>query len=145
MPRAPRVGRKTSVKAVATSRPIATENQDHVALAKHLDARLKKGVTWWHTPNGEKRDKATAAKLKRMGVRRGVPDFFFAADRLYALELKRLKGGKLSDEQEDMIDALHKAGVIVIVANGLDEALAILENLELIKPDRSRRPARRGS
>ena len=27
-----------------------------------------------HIPNGEKRDKATAARLQRMGVRAGVPD-----------------------------------------------------------------------
>ncbi len=31
----------------------------------------------FHVPNGEKRDKATAARLQSMGVRRGIPDILF--------------------------------------------------------------------
>lgn len=32
------------------------------------------GVLWWHTPNGGKRHKTVAAKMKRAGQRAGVPD-----------------------------------------------------------------------
>lgn len=41
------------------------------ALVEHLKWRLAHGVVWYAVPNGEKRDKITASKLKRLGVRAG--------------------------------------------------------------------------
>ena len=32
---------------------------------------------WWHSPNGDVRNKRAGARLKQMGVRRGVPDYIF--------------------------------------------------------------------
>ncbi len=34
-------------------------------------------VMWWHSPNGGKRNAREGARLKRMGVLVGVPDYIF--------------------------------------------------------------------
>jgi hypothetical protein len=60
--------------------------------------RLKNTV-WFHVPNGEKRDRVTATKLKQMGVRPGVADFIILhKGQSIALELKR-EGGRMSKDQ----------------------------------------------
>ena len=66
-----------------------------------LDPYLKPSWRFTHIPNGELRDKATAGKLKGMGVRRGWPDLILLAPTGIAhfLELKRSAGEVLSDDQ----------------------------------------------
>ena len=64
-----------------------------------------------HIPNGGKRGKAEAAKLKRMGVKPGVPDLHLPIARggfhgLY-VEMKRLDGGRVSSEQRVWLAALY--------------------------------------
>lgn len=80
----------------------------------------------FHIPNGGSRNKIEAAKLKRQGVRAGVPDIFLPAARggyhgLF-IELKRQTGGKVSREQEEMIKALRAQGYRAEVCRGWDEA-----------------------
>jgi len=57
-----------------------------------------------HVPNGEYRARHTAARLKRMGVRPGVPDILILVPANgyhgMAIELKK-PGGRLSKHQED--------------------------------------------
>lgn len=65
----------------------------------------------WHTPNGGKRSKREAARLKYMGVVPGIPDLSFLwRGRLYAFELK-VEGGELSEEQENIRDLWREHGV----------------------------------
>src|SRR5690606_17520809 len=64
----------------------------------------KKGIVHHHSPNGGHRDIREAAKFKRLGTSAGFPDLELPYARkgyhgLY-IELKRVKGGKLSDRQE---------------------------------------------
>jgi hypothetical protein len=110
-----------------------SEQQDHMALVKHLEVRAKPGVFWCHIPNGEYRAKVTAAILSGMGVKRGVPDMMFiSGGRTYFLELKR-EGGRKSDAQNAVHAQLRRAGAIVDTAFGLDEALDALEGWGLIR------------
>lgn len=54
-----------------------SESTDQAALFSllaTLEPRYPLLAFVFHVPNGEKRDKATAARLKTMGVRPGVPD-----------------------------------------------------------------------
>lgn len=58
---------------------------------------------WTHFPAGERRDDVTGARLKRMGLMPGWPDFILIAPaqshpRPHFLELKR-PGGKLTEHQ----------------------------------------------
>lgn len=68
-------------------------------------------------PNGGKRDKRTAALLKDEGVTAGVPDLYVPAWNLW-IEMKRLKGGVISDEQAEWLDYLQTIGHGVILAKG---------------------------
>ena len=66
----------------------------------------------YHVPNGGKRSKAEAVRFKAQGVKAGVPDICLPVPRgkyhgLY-IELKRVKGGRVSAAQEEYISALRK-------------------------------------
>lgn len=88
-----------------------------------------------HIPNGGKRGKAEAARFKAQGVKAGVPDIFLPCARgqyhgLY-IELKRVKGGRVSASQEEFIKSLRLQGYRVEVCFGMEQAQkVIVEYLE---------------
>jgi hypothetical protein len=76
----------------------------------------------YHIPNGGSRNKLEAARLKEQGVKAGVPDLCLPVARggyhgLY-IELKRLKGGRLSAEQKELIPKLAAQGFCVKECKG---------------------------
>lgn len=78
-----------------------------------------------HIPNGGKRNIATAARLKREGVKAGVPDLCLPVPKgkwhgLY-IEMKAPKG-KVSDNQVKWIEALKNQGYAVAVCYGWESA-----------------------
>ena len=81
------------------------------------------GVRIFAIPNGGHRGKLTATKLKNEGVSKGVPDLFIPEWRLW-IEMKRVKGGRLSPEQKDWIEYLNGCGYTAMVCQGSDDALA---------------------
>lgn len=52
------------------------EDDLSMAVAKFLRHK-KPGCMWWHSPNGGVRNKREAARLRSMGVLKGVPDYIF--------------------------------------------------------------------
>jgi hypothetical protein len=122
-------------RAPASRVPQASETEIHEAVAQHLRLRGRRGVPWWHTPNGEHRDPAIGAKLKRMGTKPGVPDVLLVIEgRLHGLELKRERGSVVSAEQRAMHADLQEAGAVIETARGLDEALEVLEAWGALMP-----------
>lgn len=83
-------------------------------------------------PNGGRRDARTAASLKMEGVRAGVPDLFFAHPTRSAyglfLEMKKEKGGRVSPDQKEQMEALSNEGYVCKVARGCVEAVRIFED-----------------
>lgn len=81
----------------------------------------------FHVPNGEARDARTAAKLRWMGVKPGVPDLLLPVPRGpytgLALEMKRRKGGGTTEAQERFLEALRASQWHVCVCRGADEAI----------------------
>ena len=78
-------------------------------------------------PNGGKRAIKTAVALKKQGVKRGVPDMCLPVARggyhgLY-IELKRPKGGVVSETQKSWITALNTQGYKAIICHGAAEAI----------------------
>ena len=77
-------------------------------------------------PNGGLRSKKTAADLKLEGVKSGVPDisFPYPTGRHYGLyiEMKRKKGGKLSESQKKWLEYLNEAGYLAVVCKGEEQA-----------------------
>ena len=84
----------------------------------------------FHIPNGSDRHPAVAAKLKRQGVKPGVPDLFLPVARggFHGLwiEMKRRKGGRVSDEQKQWIADLEGEMYRCCVAHGAEEACDML-------------------
>lgn len=89
-------------------------------------------------PNGGLRDKVTASRLKASGVKSGVPDICLPVQRgdyagLY-IELKRLKEGRASDEQNDWIGRLKLQGYAATVCRGWIEASQVISSYLLLPP-----------
>lgn len=84
----------------------------------------------YHIPNGGSRNKAEAARLQAQGVRPGVPDICMPVARnghhgLY-IELKRQKGGRLTEKQKEWIDALLRQGYFACRCDGWEAASLII-------------------
>ena len=108
--------------------PPAKEFAVHCALADLLRINLAPGWLFFHPANGELRDKATAGRLQRMGVKPGVSDFILISPpsaRLHALELKR-RGEKPSEAQYAFLFAVTAAGGRSAWCDKFDDAIAIL-------------------
>lgn len=75
----------------------------------------------YHIPN-ERSDKRQAAILKKMGVKRGVPDLCLPVARgkyhgIY-IEMKRSDGGRVSDDQIWWKEQLEANGYACQICNG---------------------------
>lgn len=103
----------------ATNR-IPTEHAEQCALVRWF-RQTWPGVLIHAIPNGGVRNKATASRLKAEGVVSGIPDLFIPAWRLW-IEMKRVKGGRLSPEQSAIIKQLESVGYWVIVGKGAEDA-----------------------
>lgn len=110
-------------KAVRIKSEIATESQEQRAF-----------VRWWRLqypsirifaiPNGGMRDAITGAILKAEGALPGVLDLFCPRLLLW-VEMKRSKGGVVSDEQDDFGRYLvQECGHTVIFGHGCEDAIA---------------------
>lgn len=85
----------------------------------------------YHVPNGGKRNRTEAIRLKRAGVKKGVPDLCLPVPRsnyngLY-IEMK-YRNGRTSKEQKEWIKKLNEQGYKAVVCNGFEEAKATIES-----------------
>ncbi len=90
------------------------------------------------TQGGGKRHIATAARMKKEGGKRGIPDIILLHPsgpyHGLAIELKKENGGKLSPEQKAWIENLNSEGYLAVVCRGSEEAIqTIKEYLKLPK------------
>jgi hypothetical protein len=94
---------------------------DQHPIAKHLFA----------IPNGANKSPATAAKFKREGLRAGYPDLGLdVARRGYhglRIEMKRSKGGVVSENQSHWFAFLTDQGYCCKLCRGAEEAIEVLE------------------
>ena len=82
-------------------------------------------------PNGEYRSPTVAVRLQREGVSAGVPDLYIPEWRVW-VEMKRSKGGRVSEEQKAWHDYLvHRCNDAVIIAkgwkDGIEQCAALFE------------------
>ena len=83
-------------------------------------------------PNGGRRDMIEARHLKETGVKPGVPDICLPVPvhhytALY-IEMKRTKGGRVSEDQRGWIAALNRVGCLAVVCKGWEEARTVILN-----------------
>lgn len=108
---------------------IPTEHEEQVALMVWrglMAPRYPLLRLLFAVPNGGHRHKAVAAKLQAEGVESGVPDLCLPVptERYHGLwiELKRTKGGRVSQEQQWWLDWLNELGYRAVVCRGWQEA-----------------------
>jgi hypothetical protein len=108
-------------KAVAVPEPSETQIQQQ--FIQYLDLCAHRDLVYYAIPNGGGRSKVEGARLKKEGVRAGVPDVYFLFKGVsHYIEIKKKKG-RLSPEQKVMIERLRAAGGVVEVAYGLDACI----------------------
>ncbi len=110
-----------------------TEDNEQVAVFAWADwnqDRWPELALLFHIPNGGYRHPATAARMKELGVKPGVPDLFLPAARgnyhgLW-IEMKRKKGGKVSPMQTAWLESLTAQGYKTAVCHGAAEAIVMI-------------------
>ena len=105
-----------------------TEFQLQCAAADFLVWALPDNIPFTHLPMGEKRDKATAGKLKAMGVNPGWPDFEILIPDGVTLRIE-MKGekGVLSKAQEAFHERAKALGHLCYIARSIRRLQGILE------------------
>jgi hypothetical protein len=108
---------------------VPKEDQEQTKFVIWLE---KNNILHFAIPNGGKRNLIEAFKLKRCGVKSGVPDVCIPIPSapyhgLY-IELKRVSGGSVSESQKEWIINLRKKGYCAEIAKGADEAKQIVRN-----------------
>jgi len=114
---------------------IPTEAQEQKALfewARWNTKRYPALELLYHIPNGGSRNPIEAHNLKCQGVKPGVPDICLPVPShhhtaLY-IELKRRKGGRVSEAQKKMIFNLKKYGNMAVVCYGWEQAKDVILN-----------------
>ena len=110
---------------------VPLEDQEQAALVVWLKQR---DIRFHATPNGGYRHKATAGKLKMQGVMSGVPDLTVWPSEgstlpVLWIELKRQRGGQISDAQRSWIDYINTVpGHKAAVCRGFEEARKFILN-----------------
>lgn len=107
---------------------LGSEDNFQTAIARYLDYQ---NILWCAVPNGGKRNKAEAAKLKRTGTKAGFPDLaIFEAVGGYnglMIELK-VKKGKVRPNQIEWLTRLQERGFKVAVCYNIDSVMELVQN-----------------
>ena len=117
-----------------------TEREEQKALVQYLQARR---IPFYAVPNGGSRNPIEAKNMKAEGVSAGVPDICIPVPNkkyhgLY-IEMKRQKGGRVSEKQKEWIDRLNRNGYLAVVCRGFKEAREVVEKyMEERDADKSR-------
>lgn len=112
-----------------------SEEEIHLECAQWVFAREAQfPILRWmmHVPNGGKRARGEAGKMRAMGVRAGVSDFIHPMHSPrgrytgLAIELKSAKG-RASKEQKEFLQDATAAGWLTGIARSLDEFVVLAE------------------
>jgi len=105
-----------------------SEHEEQVGFLQWFEAQFP-GVAIFAIPNGARVGMGHAVKLKKEGLRKGVPDLFIP-QWLTWVEMKRAKGGRLSSEQIEWKKNLENLSHLVIVGKGAADASRQIVRLE---------------
>lgn len=107
------------------------EHKEQCALIKWCEIKGAPFNKIFAVPNGGKRNRATAGKLKAEGVRAGIPDLMLPwASRGFNglfIELKTEKG-RVTDKQAERIEQLNNDGYLAVVCHGWEAAKSVMEH-----------------
>jgi len=111
---------------------VPSESELHASVAEFLDWALLPPTVWTTFPAGwGKLGRATAGKLKRAGLKEGMPDILiFFNGRTYGIELK-VGRNKQGAAQEHMQLLLAGAGVPMFICRSVDDVQHVLKSMDL--------------
>lgn len=124
----PKPIKKDALEGLKSNNWIGAEYDFQVAVARLLDAS---GLDWFHTPNEAKRSIGLGVKLKRAGLKSGIPDVVIITPTKLGhvglcIELKVGKN-KMTNNQYLWKDKLLNSGWAYFLAYGMDEVESILK------------------
>lgn len=85
----------------------------------------------WKTDNRGNRYSSEAQRLRKEGLKRGVPDLFLPVPkgRFHGMFIEmKAEGGEPSDEQMAWLEALNDRGYLAALAFGFEEATELIED-----------------
>lgn len=119
-------------------------NQLDTGITEHEEQKML--IKWWSmsctkfgipevclfaVPNAAKRSMKIASMLKAEGMRSGIPDLILAVPRCgkhgLFIEMKKTKGGRLSDNQEEILAIFSEQGYETQVCRGFESAKTVIE------------------
>lgn len=118
---------------------VPLEQEEVVAFHKWLQIQQ---IPHTHIPNeiggSLSAMKARAVKMKKMGTSKGFPDLLVFVPvcgvdghidsyQMCAIEMKRRKGSKVSEEQKEWLEVLQASGAMCAVCKGADEAIQFVD------------------
>ena len=99
---------------------VPLEHAEQCTLVNWL-SRTFPNLLFFAIPNGGLRNIQVALKLQAEGVKPGVPDLFVPEWKLF-IEMKRRKNGRVSQEQQNIMEELERVGYTCIVGYGWEDA-----------------------
>ncbi len=107
-----------------------TEQQEQTCVVNWFRMQYPQELIF-NIPNGVYiKSHSVRGMMKKSGLTSGVPDLCVAvANRHYNglyIEMKRRKGGVVSQEQKDIIEHLNTRGYKAVVCKGADEAIKVI-------------------
>jgi len=112
-----------------------TESQIQIEAVRLLHLFGRHDIMYFAVSNEGERTTRFGNRLKAQGMLPGTADLILVIDRLcHALEIKT-EIGTQSTDQELFARAFEGAGGIYHLAKGLDEAIAVLTDIEAFRPN----------
>lgn len=124
-----RIKRKKVTK-VTKINPESEANQQHLVVNYLKETYLN--ALYCASAGGMFTSKSQAIKMKRTGYVSGFPDLFIYEPRNgysgLAIEMKKEKGGVVSDNQKQWISDLNERGYVAYVCKGFIDAKKVIDN-----------------
>lgn len=123
---------KTKEKKQRKKSDIPSEHWEQMQVVNWL---RKNGWIYFAVPNGGSRGGGAieGARMRSEGVSAGVPDLICIAPVQCVIEMKRSKGGRLSDSQREWLEKFHGTGNWRCkVAHGHEEAIEFLKEIQSV-------------
>ena len=114
----------------------ASEQEAVITICKFMENRYPELKLLHHCPHGGKRDRVSAAVLKRQGVKAGVPDLHLPVPKgQYASLYIEMKygDGRLQKEQKEFLKQAADYGNFVAVCYSQEIALKVIEDYVTLK------------
>ncbi len=122
------VKKQTSKKTAKVA--VDSEYQQCVYLAQYLEMLKDAGKIKAYTHLSQETPTISQrSRNNRMGLTPGFPDYFVITQRTaFLIEMKRVKGGVLSESQKEWIEHLRSVGLRTAVCKGYEQAKLFVDS-----------------